>query len=363
MAEIDRLFRAMQAAKGSDLHMLEGQPPKFRVGGNIAAVLGEPALTHAHLTTLLKEIAPPHQWDKYLRTGDCDFAYAMGSSDRFRANYYKTHAGLGAVCRIIPTKILTLQELNTPAKLYDFARLRSGLVLVTGPTGSGKSTTLAAIINEINEKQSRHILTVEEPIEFVHPNKSCIITQREVGEHTRSFASALRAAQREDCDVILVGEMRDLETIALAVSAAEMGVLVFGTLHTNSAAKTIDRLVNVFPAKQQAQIRTMLSGSLRGVVSQILCRKADGKGRVACQEIMVSNTAAQAAIRKGDIAKLNSVISMGRGEGMAAMDDAIQDKLDAKLVTAREAYMKALDKKRFEPAMLAENAEQKNTHG
>jgi twitching motility protein PilT len=346
----------MQKAGGSDLHMLEGQPPKYRVAGNIIPIPGEPALTHEQIARYLQEICPPRQWNRFVRTGDCDFAYAMGESDRFRANFYKTYAGFGCVCRIIPSMIQTLNELAAPPKLFDFARLRSGLMLVTGPTGSGKSTTLAAILNDINERVPRHILTIEEPIEFVHPPKKSVITQREVGEHTQSFAAALKAAQREDCDVILVGEMRDLETIALAISAAEMGVLVFGTLHTNSAAKTIDRIVNVFPPKQQQQIRGMLAGSLRGVVSQTLCRGADGKSRVACLEILASNTAIQAAIRKNEIAKINSIILTGKQEGMIAMDDAIQAKLDARLITSREAYMRALDKKRFEAGMKYDEA-------
>jgi len=354
MAAIDRLFKLMRDKGGSDLHLAEGQPPKYRVHGHIAAIDGEPVLTRDSITAYLQEITPPHHWERYVRKGDADFAYAMGTSDRFRANLLKQVQGFGAVFRIIPVKILTLEQLSAPPKLGDLARLRNGLVLVTGPTGSGKSTTLAGMINEINENYARHILTIEEPIEFVHPAKKSVLTQREVGEHTKSFASALRAAAREDCDVILVGEMRDLETIGLAVSASEMGVLVFGTLHTNSAAKTIDRIVNVFPPGQQPQIRTMLAGSLRGVVSQLLCRKKDGKGRVAVQEIMTTNTAVQAAIREGKIAKLNSIIASGSQEGMITMDDALQRRLDAETISATEAYMKCFDKKRFEPAMLEE---------
>ncbi|MCZ7646338.1 MAG: type IV pilus twitching motility protein PilT [Planctomycetota bacterium] len=348
MPAIDRLFQAMQKAKGSDLHLAEGQPPKYRVHGHIEAIPGEPPLTHDTLAGYLQEICPSHHWEKYVHKGDCDFAYAMGVSDRFRANYYKHQRGYGAIFRIIPTKILTLEQLGAPQKLFDFTETKSGLLLVTGPTGSGKSTTLAAMINEINEKKARHILTIEEPIEFVHPPKKSIVTQREVGDHTKGFGPALRAASREDCDVILVGEMRDLETISLAVSASEMGVLVFGTLHTNSAAKTIDRVVNVFPPGQQPMIRGMLSGSLRGVVSQLLCRKKDGGGRVAAQEILVTNTAIQAAIREGKIAKLNQLIAAGKGEGMITMDDRLQELVDAETISKRECYMKALDKKRFE---------------
>ncbi len=347
MPAIDRLFHQMKSVGGSDLHLAEGQPPKYRVHGHIEVIQGEPVLNNQQLTGYLQEIAPAHHWQRFCKGGDADFAYAMGDSDRFRANYYKHQGGMGAIFRIIPVKILTLEQLGAPPKLTEFTQLRNGLVLVTGPTGSGKSTTLAGMINEINATTSKHILTIEEPIEFVHPPKKSVITQREVGENTKSFASALRAAAREDCDVILVGEMRDLETIGLAVSAAEMGVLVFGTLHTNSAAKTIDRIVNVFPPGQQPQIRTMLAGSLRGVVSQLLCRKADGKGRVAAQEILSSNTAAAAAIRDGKIAKLNSIMASGSREGMVTMDDRLNQLFEQNLITGNEAYMKAFDKNRF----------------
>ena len=356
MPAIDALFHKMKEVGGSDLLLLEGQPPKYRVHGHVELVPDQPVLNHERIVGYLQEIAPKHHWEKYVKAGDADFAYAMGATDRFRANYYKQQHGYAAVFRIIPVKILTLEQLGVPQKLYEFTKLRNGLMLVTGPTGSGKSTTLAAMINEINEKYARHILTIEEPIEFVHPHKMSIITQREVGEHTQSFASALKAASREDCDVILVGEMRDLETIGLAVSAAEMGVLVFGTLHTNSAAKTIDRIVNVFPPGQQPQIRTMLAGSLRGVVSQTLCRKSDGKGRVAAQEILVSNTAVAAAIREGKIAKLNSIMTSGGQDGMVTMDDALLKHHEAGSITARELYMKSIDKKRFEAGMQAEEA-------
>lgn len=348
MAEIDRFFHAMKEVGGSDLHLAERQPPKYRVHGHITAIPNEPELTNDSLTALLQEIAPSHHWKRFMEGGDADFAYAMGESDRFRANYYKHRNGIGAIFRIIPVKVLTLEDLSAPAKIKEFTDLRSGLVLVTGPTGSGKSTTLAAMIHEINLKSAKHILTIEEPIEFVHRPIQSIITQREVGENTKSFASALRAGAREDCDVILVGEMRDLETIGLAVSAAEMGVLVYGTLHTNSAAKTIDRIVNVFPPGQQPQIRTMLSGSLRGVVSQTLCRRATGDGRVAAQEILSANTAVAAAIREGKIAKLNSIMASGSKEGMVAMDDRLMQLFEAKTISGSEAYMKSFEKKRFE---------------
>jgi twitching motility protein PilT len=348
MAAIDKLFMKMKEAGGSDLHLAEGQPPKYRVHGHISAIPGEGLLTHEIIRGYLQEIAPSHHWTKFTEKGDADFAYAMGKTDRFRANFYKHNGGYGAIFRIVPVKILTMEQLNAPPKLFEFTKLRNGLLLVTGPTGSGKSTTLAAMLNEINEKYPRHILTIEEPVEFVHPPKKSIITQREVGEHTKSFASALRAAARENCDVILVGEMRDLETISLAVSAAEMGVLVFGTLHTNSATKTIDRIVNVFPPGQQQQIRGMLAGSLRGVVSQLLCRKKGGKGRVAAQEILSQNMAVSAAIREGKISKLNQCMTAGRGEGMITMDDRLEQLYNEGLITGNEVYMKSFEKKRFE---------------
>jgi twitching motility protein PilT len=347
VSKIDRLFKVLIGRGASDLHLLQGQPPKLRLHGHLQAMEGAPPLTEAALRTLLEEICPQRIWSTYEATGDADFAYAMGEEARFRANYYRGVTGIGAVFRIIPVKILTLDELGAPPIFKDLTRLRMGLILVTGPTGSGKSTTLAAILDHLNTTQARRVLTIEDPVEFVHPDKQSNFVQREVGTDTVSFASALRAAGREDCDVILVGEMRDLETISLAISAAETGALVFGTLHTNSAPKTIDRIVNVFPADQQKQVRNLLAGSLRAVVSQQLLRTADGKGRVAVHEILLRNAAASAAIREGHIAKLNQVIGSGRKIGMQSMDAALLKLVADKKVSVEDAFMKANDKSLF----------------
>jgi twitching motility protein PilT len=281
----------------------------------------------------------------------------MDDDNRFRCNYFKQNKGYGAVFRIIPTKIATLEQLGIPPIVKRFGEMRSGLVLVTGPTGSGKSTTLAALIDYVNSNYNRHIITVEEPIEFVHRNKRSIITQREVPIQTPTFADGLRAALREDADIVLVGEMRDLETISLALTAAETGLLVFGTLHTNNARKTVDRLVDVFPSDQQSQVRTMLSASLRGVVAQLLMKKADGKGRVAVNEILVATPAVSAIIREGATQKLTDVITGGASLGMQFMDQAIWAQLQSGAVTPFEAYMKAIDKTRFRKFLPKEMAD------
>ncbi|MBP7636010.1 PilT/PilU family type 4a pilus ATPase, partial [Candidatus Ozemobacteraceae bacterium] len=323
MAKIDEFFQAMIDLGGSDLHLEQGQKPKLRVNSEVRELDGREVLTGPFLSDLLAEIAPPALWQKYEKTGDLDFAYAMGTVARFRANYYRHFSGLGAVFRVIPSKILTLDQLNTPDILKSFGKLQAGLVLVTGPTGSGKSTTLAAIINHINETTSKKIVTIEEPLEFVHPSKSCLVIHREVGVHTDSFSSGLSGAMKSDANVILVGEMRDRETIELACAAAEMGILVFGTLHTNSAAKTIDRIIDVFPAKKKNQIRSVLSNSVQGIVSQQLLRKADGKGRVAAHEILVGTAALPGIIRAGESQKLNGLIQMSSKEGMITMDDSL----------------------------------------
>jgi twitching motility protein PilT len=281
----------------------------------------------------------------------------MDDDNRFRCNYFKQNKGYGAVFRIIPTKIATLEQLGIPPVVKRFGEMRSGLVLVTGPTGSGKSTTLAALIDYVNSNYNRHIITVEEPIEFVHRNKRSIITQREVPIQTPTFADGLRAALREDADIVLVGEMRDLETISLALTAAETGLLVFGTLHTNNARKTVDRLVDVFPSDQQSQVRTMLSASLRGVVAQLLMKKSDGKGRVAVNEILVATPAVSAIIREGATQKLTDVITGGASLGMQFMDQAIWAQLQSGAVTPFEAYMKAIDKTRFRKFLPKEMAD------
>ncbi|HNW33311.1 MAG TPA: PilT/PilU family type 4a pilus ATPase [Candidatus Ozemobacteraceae bacterium] len=348
MAKIHAFFKEVMARGGSDLHLEQGQKPKIRRNGEMAPIDGQDVLSGEVLKEILQEIAPPALWEKYTCMGDIDFAYAMGDLARFRINYYRHFGGIGAVCRIIPSKILTLDDLKAPEVLKGFAKLQSGLVLVTGPTGSGKSTTLAAIINHINEQTSRKIVTIEEPVEFVHPSKNCLIIHREVGTHTDSFSSGLYGAMKSDANVILVGEMRDRETIELACSAAEMGILVFGTLHTNSAAKTVDRIVDVFPAKKKNQIRSVLAGSLQAVVSQQLLRKADESGRIAAYEILLHTSAMPGVIRAGESVKLNGLIQTGKKEGMSAMDDSLSNLVRTGVVTEEAALMKALDKHRFE---------------
>ena len=351
MPEIDQLFRVMLEQGASDLHLLEGQPAKVRKHGNIEPLPGERPLAPDRLLHLLRPICPPRKWRRFERSGDVDFAYGLPQGARFRANYYRQAHGLGAVFRVVPAAMKGLAELGAPPILKDLAELRAGMVLVTGPTGSGKSTTLAAMLDHINANFARKVVTLEDPIEFVHPPKRSFFVQREVGDHCESFAAGLRAAVREDCDVILVGEMRDLETISLAVTAAETGALVFGTLHTNSAGKTVDRIVNVFPAGQRAQVLSMLSTSLRAVISQQLVRRADGKGRVAVHEVLVVNSAASAAIREGQVARLNQVIQTGRSQGMVLLDDALMARVKEKVIAPEEAYLKASDKRAFEPLL------------
>ncbi|MEG0023835.1 MAG: type IV pilus twitching motility protein PilT [Akkermansia sp.] len=346
MAIIDQYFRYLVHEGGSDLHVSEGQPPKIRVNGSVTPI-SEEILSGDSFRNMLAEICDVSAFEKYMEEGDLDFAYEMDENSRFRCNYFKQQNGLAAVFRLIPTKIATLEQLGVPEAVKQFAHMRSGLVLVTGPTGSGKSTTLAAIIDYINNNQSRHIITVEEPIEFVHTNQKSIITQREVPLQTPSFADGLRASLRQDSDIVLVGEMRDLETISLALTAAETGVLVFGTLHTNNARKTIDRIIDVFPADQQSQVRTMLAASIRGVVAQLLMKRCDVPGRVAVNEIMFATPAVSAIIREGATQKLSDVIVGGKALGMQFMDDAIWEKLQKGIVSPEEAYMKSIDKSRF----------------
>jgi len=353
-AYINQFFDVLIQAGGSDLHLGEGQVPKIRRHGEVLPIREE-VLTRDEMAHMLSEICTPQRWQKFEETGDLDFAYEMDEENRFRCNYLKQTNGYGAVFRIIPTKIKTLEQLGVPEVIKTFGEMRGGMVLVTGPTGSGKSTTLAALIDYINTNYSRHIVTIEEPIEFVHKNKKSIITQREVPEHAIDFPAGLKAALREDADIVLVGEMRDLETIALALTAAETGLLVFGTLHTNNSRKTIDRMIDAFPADQQSQVRTMLAASLRGVVAQLLLKKADGAGRVAVNEILVGNGAVSAIVREGATQKLQDVIVGGKGEGMQFMDDAIWDQLVAGNVTPHEAYMKAIEKSRFKPFLPPED--------
>jgi twitching motility protein PilT len=343
---IDEYFDIIVETKASDLHMQEGQPPKMRLHGDIQK-LREHVLTKAEMEQMLSEVVGPRRWEKFVQTGDADCAYELSADARFRCNLHKQLHGLGGIFRLIPNKIATLEQLKVPPIIKRFANIKGGLVLVTGPTGSGKSTTLAALIDYINSSYARHIITIEEPIEFVHQNKLSIITQREVGEDTPSFSEGLKNAMREDADVVLVGEMRDLETISLALTAAETGMLVFGTLHTNNARKTVDRMIDVFPSSQQPQVRTMLSASLRGIVAQLLMKKSDGKGRVAVNEILISNNAVSSIIREGAVEKLTDVLISGKGEGMQFMDDAINTLLQQGVINGQEAYMKAIDKTRF----------------
>ena len=354
MAEIDDLLMGMQTEDASDLHMVVDQKPKYRIDGEVRVIEDHPVLTEQTLADYLFEITTDMQRERYIEQRDFDFAYGIGDKARFRCNYFYQRTGYGAVFRLIPTTILTLEKLNLPAVLAQLARLRSGLILVTGPTGSGKSTTLAAMIDDINKRERRHIVTIEDPVEFVHENQQSIITHREVGTHTNSFADALRAIPRQDADVVLVGEMRDLETIGLALSAASMGSVVFGTLHTNSAAKTIDRIIDVFPSDQQAQVRTMLAESLRGIVAQQLLRKKTGRGRVAANEILLGSHAVSSIVREGKVEKIASVLQSGKREGMQSMDDALQSLLEQELIDPADAYMKASEKNRFEaPEELA----------
>jgi twitching motility protein PilT len=347
MAKIDAYFRNMLENSASDLHMSVGSRPKLRKHGELDEI-GEDVLTNEGLREILFEILSEEQRERFIAKKDIDFAYEIEGLARFRANYFLQKRGYGAVFRVIPGNILSVEDLNLPKQVLKFANMSRGLILVTGPTGSGKSTTLAAIIDYINKNRKDHILTIEDPIEFVHQNKGCLINQREVNNHTESFASALRAALREDPDVILVGEMRDLETIELAISAAETGHLVFGTLHTSSAAKTVDRIIDAFPAGQQAQIRTMLSESLKGVVAQQLLKRADKPGRVAAIEILFVTVAIANLIREGKTFQIPSMVQMAKADGMQLLDQAITDLLMKKLISPEEAYVKANDKKQFE---------------
>src|SRR5713226_1518018 len=353
MAYLDQFLNVVVQQEASDLHIGEGQPPKIRKHGDIMPIRGEP-VSRDEAAAMLSEVCGPQKWEIFEERGDLDFAYEMDTASRFRSNYFKQTNGYGAVFRLIPTKISTLEELGIPIVVKQFGHLRGGLVLVTGPTGSGKTTTQAGLLDYINENFSKHIVTIEEPIEFVHEHKRSIITQREVPGDARTFPDALKAALREDVDAVLVGEMRDLETISLALTAAETGLLVFGTLHTNNSRKTVDRMVDVFPAQRQPQARTMLANSLRGVLAQLLLKKADGSGRVAVTEVLVANAAVSAIIREGATQKLQDVIISGKAQGMQFMDDAIFALLQNGTVTPYEAFMKAIDKNRFKKFLPAE---------
>jgi len=348
MAKIDAFFLHMIKEGGSDLHLSAGVKPMMRLHGELIEIPFKPGeLTNDMLGSLMFEILSDEQKDKFRSEKDLDFAYELPGKARFRANYLYHKRGLGAVFRIIPDEILTVEQLNLPEQVLKFADYSRGLILVTGPTGSGKSTTLASIIDYINRTRKDHLLTVEDPVEFVHKPQGCLVTHREVGSHTQSFAAALKAALREDPDVILVGEMRDLETIELAITAAETGHLVFGTLHTSSAAKTVDRIIDVFPEGRQAQIRTMLSESLKGVVCQQLMRRSDKPGRIAALEIMFVTSSIANLIREGKTFQIPSSIQTGRKAGMQLLDSVLEDFLKQGIVSAEEVYAKCTDKARF----------------
>ncbi|MBM3845663.1 MAG: type IV pilus twitching motility protein PilT [Verrucomicrobia bacterium] len=353
MAKIDGFFNLMLDQKASDLHLSSGNPPILRINGELERV-EYPPLDSDELKTLLYEITPEYKVKQFEETGDVDFGYEIPNVSRFRANFFNQKNGVAAVFRQIPNKVLSFEDFEKfdaplPAVLKKFSMLRRGLVLVTGPTGSGKSTTLAAMIDYANRNRKDHILTVEDPIEFVHESKNALINHREVGVHTKSFSSALKGALREDPDIILVGELRDLETIELAITAASTGHLVFGTLHTQSAAKTVDRIIDVFPADQQNKIRATLSDALRGVVAQNLFKRIDKKGRVATLEILVFTTAIANLVREGKTHQLPGMIQVGKKLGNQPLDDSIMEHLRMKRISPEDAYDKCLDKKKFRP--------------
>ncbi len=344
--EIHQLFNILIDKNGSDLHLEEGQKAKIRVNGTLME-LGTEVLSREKMMALLHPIALKEDWQKFESHGDLDFAYAFDQKARFRANYYRHFFGLGAVFRMIPSKIRSIEELDLPPRIKEFAKWRSGLVLVTGPTGSGKSTTLAAIIDFINSYLTRKIITIEEPVEFTHANKKSIVSHREVGRDTNSFASGLRTAIKSDANIILVGEMRDRETMELAMTAAEMGILVFGTLHTNSASKTIDRVIDSFPLNRKNQIRTILANCLKAIVAQQLIPSSDKTRRWAAYEILIRNQAIGNIIQAGETMRLTSEIQTNRGIGMCLMDDSLMELVKTKKVSKEDAFLKAIDKSKF----------------
>jgi twitching motility protein PilT len=350
-AQIDGLFRLMCEAGASDLHLMVGTPPLVRKDGGMKPLdPAAPVLDGDMVARLLDPIMPEKNTAEFAEKRDTDFAYEVPGLARFRANIFMDRKGKGAVFRVIPSKILTAEQLGLSQAILTLCKLHKGLVLVTGPTGSGKSTTLCAMIDHVNSTRNDHIITIEDPIEFVHENKSCAINQREVHNHTSSFKAALRAALREDPDIILVGELRDLETVAIAIETAETGHLVFGTLHTSTAASTVDRVIDQFPADRQAQIRVMLSESLKGVISQTLCKKIGG-GRVAALEVLIVTSAISNLIRESKTFQIQSMMQVGKAVGMVTLNDALMDLVTKKLITPEEGFSKAIDKPGMEMTM------------
>jgi twitching motility protein PilT len=356
MAKIDAFFKLMHEQSASDLHLMAGQPPALRVHGDVERVKYK-VLENDELRAMLYEIAAEDKIKTFEETGDVDFGYEIPGLARYRANFFMQKNGVGAVFREIPSTILTCEQLGLPQVISKLAGLPRGLVIVTGPTGSGKSTTLAAIIDEANRTRADHIITIEDPIEFVHKSQGCLVNQREVGIHTKSFAAALRGALREDPDIILVGEMRDQTTMSLAIEAASTGHLVFSTLHTTSAAKTVDRIVEVFPAQEQAQIRSTLADGVRAIISQTLFKRVDKKGRVPALEILIATPAVRNLIRESKSHQIPSSIQTGKKYGMQLLDDAIMELFNKGRISADDAYSKSNDKGRFRPLLKAPPAD------
>ena len=352
-AEMDSFFRQMVEMNASDLHLCSGSRPMVRHDGEMKALPERAVLSAADVERILFPIAPERNREEFHRRHDTDFAYEIEGLSRFRCNFFMDRKGMGGVFRVIPSKIITAEEMGLSKEILDLCFLSKGLVLVTGPTGSGKSTTLTALVDYINRHRSDHIITIEDPIEFVHENRNCLINQRQVGDHTDSFKRALRAALREDPDIVLVGEMRDLETVSIAMETAETGHLVFGTLHTSSAASTVDRIIDQFPADRQEQIRVMLASSLKGVVSQMLCKKIGG-GRVPALEVMIGTSPIQNLIREAKIFQIPSIMQTSRKQGMCLMNDSLVDLVKRNVIEPKEAYAKAVDKAGLK-SMLASN--------
>jgi len=350
MAKIDAFFKLMHDQKASDLHLVSGLPPALRINGEMERVKYH-VLDDDGLKGMLYEIAPEDKVKVFEETGDVDFGYEIPGLARYRANFFMQKNGVAAVFREIPSTILTAEQLGLPPVIPKLAMLPRGLIVVTGPTGSGKSTTLASIIDVANKNRKDHIITIEDPIEFVHQSQSCIVNHREVGLHTKSFSTALRGALREDPDIILVGEMRDLETISLAIEAASTGHLVFGTLHTSSAAKTVDRIIEVFPSSEQAQVRSTLSDGIRAIIAQVLFRRIDKGGRCAALEILIATPAVRNLIREAKTYQIPSMIQTGKKYGMRLLDDSIMEMCTKRMISPEEAYAKANDKSKFRPLM------------